>query len=662
MKYKIAISLALLSVLAFQPAIAAPSLFQPYVNFPIIESGLAVGIGDFNSDGLNDVAVTSADTYATINNLSIMLQSADGALGEPTVYSTGSYPSSLAIGDLNNDGRTDIVTANQVSAEISVFLQQNDGLMADQILYSAVGYPNAVAVGDINNDGLADIVVAYRGSPLIGVFTQNTDGTLRDVVTYTSPQTGYADIEIADINNDGKNDVIKMNGRVANSNFYVHLQNTAGTLEPPLSYSVANCPSGCYANAIETGDITGDGLNDIILAYESYQDSHVAVFSQASDGSLQSSISYDTYYRPETLAVVDANLDGYVDVLTAHGGESLVGVSLQLNGTLTPYTLYSVPSTPLYEYPNMDAGDINNDGAPDIVITDYYNGLTVLYHVPIDYTPPAISVAALKDDNTPYIPGTWTNQTVTVKFTCSDAESGIASCPEDQVFDNDGITTETTGTAIDNSGNNASASFGPIQIDKTPPVVFIGVSPNPVLLNGDAELSRNATDNLSGIDNGPCTNIITSTVGFKSVTCWIYDYAGNTTKATTTYRVIYDFVGFLSPVDDCINNICEGGQDITFKPGSTIPFKFQLKDATGEVIQALSDPLWLVPAQFDYLPIILPDNFEFQVSDSTYEWRKNHKNYVYEWSTRGLLNPSIWLVGVRLDDGMTYYVFVALAK
>ena len=280
----------------------------------------------------------------------------------------------------------------------------------------------------------------------------------------------------------------------------------------------------------------------------------------------------------------------------------------------------------------------------------------------IDETNPTVSLIAVNEDNTPYIPGTWTNQTVTVKYTCSDAESGIASCPADQVFSAEGVFPETIGTAIDYAGNSASVSFGPIKIDKTPPALFIGVEPNPVFLNGEAELLKNAYDNLSGIQHLAFTNIDTSSVGFKSVSAYATDYAGNAAQSSAEYQVIYDFDGFLNPVTDCTNNICEGYSISKIKPGSTVPLKFQLKDANGEVVRAASDPLWLAPTQFDYLPYPLPDDYVFQVSGSIYEWRKNHQNYVYEWSTKGLPDPSIWLVGVRLDDGMTYHLFVAFAK
>ncbi len=275
-----------------------------------------------------------------------------------------------------------------------------------------------------------------------------------------------------------------------------------------------------------------------------------------------------------------------------------------------------------------------------------------------DITPPVITVTATTEDGVTYTADTWTNQTVTVKFTCSDNGSGIASCPFDAVLSEDGISS-ITGVAVDQAGNSASIDFGPIKIDKTPPALFIGVSPNPVLLNGSAEILRNATDELSGIDGGYCWNIDTSTVGSKTVTCAAYDRARNLTSVTVPYQVIYDFVGFLSPVIDCTNNSCTPYNLSFFNVGSPISLKFQLKDANGNLVQSINAPLWLTPMKINgNPPVYFPDDYPFQTTGATYSWRKNV--YQYDWSTKKYPGRTTWLVGVKLDDGKTYYVFVYL--
>ncbi len=73
-----------------------------------------------------------------------------------------------------------------------------------------------LAIDDVNGDGLADIAISHWTEGNIGIYTQNASGTLNQMVTYTSPKAGYDDIAIGDINGDGRNDVVKMNGQGTN--------------------------------------------------------------------------------------------------------------------------------------------------------------------------------------------------------------------------------------------------------------------------------------------------------------------------------------------------------------------------------------------------------------------------------------------------------------
>jgi hypothetical protein len=110
--------------------------------------------------------------------------------------------------------------------------------------------------------------------------------------------------------------------------------------------------------------------------------------------------------------------------------------------------------------------------------------------------------------------GTWTNQTVTVHYTCADTGgSGLASCTADQVFSATGVTTSTSGSATDNAGNSATASFGPIQIDKVAPTIAFtpsnGSSVGPTLWSTECAtpgICGTVTDAHSGVASvGPAT-------------------------------------------------------------------------------------------------------------------------------------------------------------
>ncbi len=303
--------------------------------------------------------------------------------------------------------------------------------------------------------------------------------------------------------------------------------------------------------------------------------------------------------------------------------------------------------------------------APPVTLTDDYytnssqtgRSLTIVS----DSTPPTITASAFKADNSPYTAGTWTNQTVTVRFTCADADSGVASCPADQVFSADGVFT-ATGSATDNAGNTASASFGLIKIDKTAPSLTASVSPNPVYLNGAATATAVATDAGSGIATQSCGSVLTNTVGSKTVTCTATDNAGNIATVAASYRVIYRFDGFLQPINDTGHaQLCGPNCVVSiFKGGSTIPVKFQLKDANGVVVQSVSLPVWVTPQRGAATNAVVDESVYTDPASTGNTFRLDGSQYIYNWSTKGFTAGYYWRIGVRLDDGQTYYVIIGL--
>ncbi|HEX5165281.1 MAG TPA: HYR domain-containing protein [Thermomicrobiales bacterium] len=88
----------------------------------------------------------------------------------------------------------------------------------------------------------------------------------------------------------------------------------------------------------------------------------------------------------------------------------------------------------------------------------------------VDLTAPTITATATTPDGATYLAGSWASQPVTVTFSCSDVLSDIASCPEPQVF-GEGAAQSAAGTAEDIARNQASAKFGPINIDLTAPTI-----------------------------------------------------------------------------------------------------------------------------------------------------------------------------------------------
>jgi hypothetical protein len=202
-----------------------------------------------------------------------------------------------------------------------------------------------------------------------------------------------------------------------------------------------------------------------------------------------------------------------------------------------------------------------------------------------------------------------------------------------------------------------------IASDITPPTLAPVVSPNPVYLNGSATATANATDSGSGIASQSCGPVLTNTIGTKSVICTATDNAGNTATATVSYKVIYRFDGFLQPINDTGHIQTCGTPCVVsiFKGGSTIPVKFQLKDANGNIVQATSLPLWIAPLKGNATSAPVDESIYTLPATSGSNYRlEGSSTYIYNWSTKGFASGYYWRIGVTLADGQTYYVIVGL--
>jgi|GEM_PF-2114998 len=353
------------------------TLFLAYRQYNCGKTSHGAAAGDFNHDGRKDVAL-SASGY-----LLVFLQDNNGNLLQPRVY--GAISDYLTAGDMNHDGLDDIVAADFYSNTISVYLQRGDGIIAYPVTYPTSTNPNAIVVDDVNSDGLKDVVVSHGNGGVIGVFTQNSGGTLNPMVSYPAVIAGFDDIAIGDVNNDGRNDIVKMNGQGRGSNLMVYLQNTSNTIDPYVPYSLSGCTSFCTGRGIGIGDVTGDGRQDVVMSYGGNSIyAKLAVFPQDGNGTLQTAISYSAYDIPAPVEIADLNSDKLLDVALLHSGWGRAGTFLQQpDGSLGNESLYVLPNTNSSFNPeDLSIGDVNNDGLPDLLISDY-TGLVVLYRNPI---------------------------------------------------------------------------------------------------------------------------------------------------------------------------------------------------------------------------------------------------------------------------------------
>jgi hypothetical protein len=131
------------------------------------------------------------------------------------------------------------------------------------------------------------------------------------------------------------------------------------------------------------------------------------------------------------------------------------------------------------------------------------------------------------------------------------------------------------------------------------------------------------------------------------------------TKAVN-YSVIYRFDGFLQPINDTAHQTCPGCPTSIFKGGSTVPAKFQLTDANGALVQTINPPLWTTPVKGGPTTAPIDESEYSDPATSGVAYRLTGGHYEYNWKTKGFATGFYWRIGVTLDDGQTYFVYIGL--
>lgn len=169
---------------------------------------------DVNADGWCDIVVLSGQD-GTIPNVSILMQSETGFAPAAPCIVANQLTRSVAIGDITGDGRAEVLaTYGGIGplAKIAVFTQKPEGMFALTTNYTSYDTPGSIAIADLDMDGRLDAVVLHNGTSKAGVYLQNQSGGLADEQLFTD--SPYAvnyypqGLAIGDINSDGRPDIV----------------------------------------------------------------------------------------------------------------------------------------------------------------------------------------------------------------------------------------------------------------------------------------------------------------------------------------------------------------------------------------------------------------------------------------------------------------------
>ncbi|CAF5084582.1 unnamed protein product, partial [Rotaria sp. Silwood1] len=144
--------------------------------------------------------------------MSVLLGYGNGVFTNQMIYSTGTSPSFVAVGNLNNDTRLDIVVTNLNRDSVSVYLgYPNEGCLKQMRLITGNGSsPKSFVIGDFNNDNEMDIAVANSGINNVGIFLRYDNGSFGNQVAYATDSSPWG-VAVGDFNNDTILDIVVAN-------------------------------------------------------------------------------------------------------------------------------------------------------------------------------------------------------------------------------------------------------------------------------------------------------------------------------------------------------------------------------------------------------------------------------------------------------------------
>ena len=286
-------------------------------------------------------------------------------------YAAGTNPSSVAVGDFNRDGVPDVAVANYGSNTVSVLLGNGDGTFQPALTLAADANPEFVAVSDFNRDGVPDLVVACSGSNSVSVFLGNGDGTFQPARNFAA--NGGQSVAVGDFNGDGVQDLAvadyNLNNVPGSDTVSVLLGNGGGTFQPARTFATA----GMNPVTVAVGDFNGDGRPDLAVTNSANTSSgavpgNVSVLLGNGDGTFQPARTLNVGITPAFVAVRDFNGDGRQDLAVANFRSSTVSVLLgNGDGTFLAARNFAAGAGPL----SFAVGDFNGDGVSDVAVANF---------------------------------------------------------------------------------------------------------------------------------------------------------------------------------------------------------------------------------------------------------------------------------------------------
>jgi hypothetical protein len=400
--------------------------FSTKVDFNTTSNNSSVATGDLDGDGKADLVFVNGDKN-TISVSRNTTSTNNATFADNITFAAGTNPSAVAIGDIDGDGKLDLAIANNGSNSLSIFRNTSTNgtfSFADKVDLTTGSNPQAVAIGDLDSDGKPDLAVANFNSASVSVF-QNS-GTVGTITFATSIDftTGFGPyaVAIGDLDSNGKADLT-----VANySSGTVSVLRSKG-IKRTISFDRnIDIVTGARPNAVSIGDLNGDGKSDLVVS--NYSSNTVSILrSIGKEETIKYAAKVDviTGELPVAFALGDLNGDGRADLAVANSNSPTISIFRNTSVTDTLRYVAKVDLAIGSPANSIAINDLDGDGKADLAFaTAGKNSFSIIKTNPL--FPPTITgftPAAAASGGIVTITGTNFDAIKSVKFGGIDAVS-----------------------------------------------------------------------------------------------------------------------------------------------------------------------------------------------------------------------------------------------